>query len=368
MSFQQKLKDKLVLDQFPEVFQELLPACPAPEQKNTVIQNQARYNEVQMQWNNGLISRDDYTRTINTIRFALLQLIDQLTEDVKEEGPAFLPLHPHHQHTCDRVDQSDLFHQLFDRNKEKKVHYFYIYGPELQSHLGLFNRFSYDLEGRLQDYLNPDLPTNCTARRVQVTFDVSRNIHLYKENLVKSLFAAFSIAVNEQEPLLEKNLGRLLSASPQLSGMTAADYVCIFMSISEWDWDPEMTPDVVHWLIESFCEVELPPSAPSFLFFFGIMYEEDDSEVEEQVRQAIEQSNYIKELPELEMVGLRDINQWLAKYRMIAPGGRIRRDLVKQHFEENEELDPENRQKGEFYMEDVEIELQKMIDFYNRNR
>ena len=343
-------------------------AFAGAEQKNTVTQNKARFNEVESKWNNGIISREDYTLTLNNIRYVLIQLIDEMSSEVKESGPAIIPLHPYHQHTCDRVDQSDLFHKLFDQNKNKKVHYYYIFGPELQSHLGLFNRFSYGLEGKLHDYLNPDLETNRTALSKDITFEFSRDIQLYKTNIIKSLFARFSIEANEQEPLLEKNLLHFLAASPQLSGISATDFVCIFLRISEWDWDEEITPQAFNWLIKNFCEVDLPPTAPSFLFFFGIEYEEDDSEVEEEVRAAIERSSYVQELPELEMVSLRDIKQWLAKYRMIAPGGRIRRELIKKHFENNEDLEPEYRQNGKFYMEDVEIELRKMIDHYNHNR
>ena len=95
-----------------------------------------------------------------------------------------------------------------------------------------------------------------------------------------------------------------------------------------------------------------------------MLYEEDDGPVEQEIRQAIDQSEHIKELPELNMVDLSDVDQWLFKYK-IASRGRARKQLLKEHFLNNPDLEVENRQNRKFYMEDVELELQKIIDRYN---
>lgn len=268
------------------------------------------------------------------------------------------PLHDYHKFTCDRVEQCDVFQNLFDKNKIKKTHYFYIYGAEVHSHFGLFNRFAFDLEGRLQDYLNPNLEFTCTAFRTeQITFDISQDLNIYKQNIIKSILAEFSINPNDQEPLLNKTLLDLLQ-SPRLQGLKETDFVCIFLSISEWDWNPDITPKVVTWLIESFCEVDIPITAPTFLFFFGIIYEDENSEIEEEVRRAIRAGTYIKELPELQLVQQNDIKRWFAKYKMLAPSSEQRRALYEQYFED---------QPG-FKMERIEIKFQKIIDNYNNRR
>ena len=66
------------------------------------------------------------------------------------------------------------------------------------------------------------------------------------------------------------------------------------------------------------------------VFFFGMLYEEEDAPVEQEIRQAIDQSEHIKELPELNMVDLSDVDQWLFKYK-IASRGRARKQLLKEH-------------------------------------
>ena len=53
----------------------------------------------------------------------------------------------------------------------------------------------------------------------------------------------------------------------------------------------------------AFCEVELPASAPTFLFFFGLIYEDDDGEIEAEVQVAIQEGKHIS---------ARMVADWLA--------------------------------------------------------
>ena len=63
-------------------------------------------------------------------------------------------------------------------------------------------------------------------------------------------------------------------------------------------------------------------------------------------------------LPELGMVEKRDIGQWLERYKQLSPNSRSRKELMKTAF------GPES----EYYMEDVELELKKIIDNFNNQQ
>ena len=63
-----------------------------------------------------------------------------------------------------------------------------------------------------------------------------------------------------------------------------------------------------------------------------IIYEDDDSDVEEEIRVVIDESTAIEALPELNMVELRDIKKWFAKYRTLAASSRERKALIEKHF------------------------------------
>jgi len=264
-------------------------------------------------------------------------------------------LNDYHRFTCDRVKHNDAFKVIFKETQNNPAQFYYLYGGDLQSHIGLFNRISYDLEGRLQDYLNTSVNQSCKSLRLELSFELSDNLEFYKGNILKSLFASFCIPVNDHEPLLQKDLAFAYQKSPNLKGLCNEDFVCIFISISEYDWDPEITPAATRWFINDFCKCSLPEDAPTFLFFFAIKYEEEDEDIKKEVESILTESKNIHTIPELNMVSIRDIAKWFETYKLIAPGTRERKQLMKQHF---------GREK-EFYMEDLEIAFHKMIDDYN---
>lgn len=267
-------------------------------------------------------------------------------------------LHDYHRFTCNRDDQYDQFEIFSGKQKDKKVQYYYLYGAEPQSHKGMFKRLAYDREGRLRDYINPDLELHCQAKKVEITFETSSYPEVYKSKVLKNLLTAFSVNVNDQEPLLEKNLNDLLDASPTLQSLGENDYVFILLRISEWDWNPKVTPLVVKWLIESFFEVELPPTAPTFMIFFGLIYEEDDSGIEFEVLEIIKEGQYLQILPELEMVSKGHVKRWFSKYDMLYQSTQQKKDLLNQHFGKGRE----------FEMEEVENSLHQIIDRHNKKR
>lgn len=354
----QQLK-ALAENDLPKLFtqlRELLSASPA--ELNEIIQLEIRFRSNESEHHGSRISLDDYKLEFNRILNAVLFRIDALpSESLSDESKGEqLVLHDYHRYTCDRVDQSDRFQQFFTEKRDAKVHFFYLYGMDVQSHSGMFKRIAFDLEGRLRDYLNPGLETGCKSIQVEMTLGVCGDPEVYKQNILKDLFAALSVRVNEHEPLTSKNIAWLRENSPVLQGLGANDFVCIFAGISQWDWDKERTPAVTRWFINEFCQVEMPEDSPTYLFFFAIIYEEDDSDIEQEVEAVISQSVSVHALPELNMVQMRDIGAWFSRYKFIAPTAGELKDLRQQYF----------GQAGEYVMEEVEIKLKRLIDEYNR--
>ncbi|MBI5914451.1 MAG: hypothetical protein HY842_03680 [Bacteroidetes bacterium] len=353
----QQLKS-MVVDDLPQLFKQLRELLlPASGPCNEAIQQEARYNGMDTEQLAGRVSFENANLVFNQVRLSVIKIIDRLEpKDLKSNAALSRGLHDYHRFTCDRIDQSDKFRQIFTENEAGKAYFFYLYGLDLQSHKGMFRRIAFDLEGKLQDYLNPGLNSSSKSLQVELTFDVSRNPDIYKQNVLKNLFAAFSVRVNEHEPLTQKNLAWLQQNSPVLQGLGGNDYVCIFIAISQWDWDKDITPAITRWFIEEFCSSPPPADSPDYLFFFGIIYEEEGSPIEQEVEAVVSQSDLVHALPELGMVRMNDIGTWFNKYSFIAPGARELKELRNQHF----------GAASEHYMEDVELALQKLIDDYNK--
>ncbi len=350
---------KELAEDMPQLFRQLKERVQSSSiHFNEILSLEVQYNNCQREWLGGRVSKPDTDLVVNRITQALLLIIDTLQpSDLKaetgEEGQ--ISLHDYHCHTCDRVDQSDRFQQFFAEKRDTKVHFFYLYGMDVQSHSGMFKRIAYDLEGKLRDYLNPGLESGCKSLQVEITLGQCGDPEVYKQNILKDLFAALSVRVNDHEPLTTKNLAWLRQNSPILQGLCENDFVCVFAGVSQWDWDKEITPAVTRWFINEFCNAELPKDSPAYLFFFAIIYEEDDAEIEQEVEAVISQSQHVRALPELNSVKMRDIGAWFSRYRFIAPSAGELKNLRQQHFGDADE----------FEMENVEIRLKKLIDNYN---
>lgn len=359
MSEKKRLKDLVRKNEHEQLFNVLGEAFSAyPDKTNVIITLRNNYKEINKSKLGATITDGEFTTKMAQISRSLLELIDSLPDEAEmpTEGK---PLQDYHRLTCDRVDQSDRFYELFEAKRTEKVHYYYIYGMEQHAHEGLFQRFAFDLEGKLQDYLSStSLQGNCQALKLPpIPFEESRNEDGYKRNVLKNLFGGLNVLVDDQAPLLEKRLSDLFDCSPVLKGLTEEDYVCIFLSIQEWDWDPDITPAVVNWFITTFCAVDLPENAPTFLFFFGLIYEEDEGEIEEEVQEAIKEGGHIQILPELNTVRVRDIKKWLAKYKnSLDLSTDERKAIIAEHFQSEDE----------FYMEDVEQILAQIIIKHNK--
>lgn len=295
--------------------------------------------------------------------FQLAQVKKELTEALADttEAPKSVQkenqntLHDHHRFTCDRIKQDVKFHKVFKTVEDAKAHFFYLYGMNVQSHQGLFNRFAFALEGRLLDYLNPEFESKCKAIKTILTFDLAQDEEYDKQQVLSHLFASLNVPYDKFEPLLEKDLTYLYQNSPLVKDLGKDDYVCVMLGISSYDWDAELIPELARWFITTFCASELPESAPTFLFFFGIIFENEDAEIHSQVEAIVKNSSLIYGLPELKEVTMRDVESWFAKYSFICETVKDRENLINQSFGSEHKFD----------MEEVEISLLRIIDNYN---
>ncbi len=330
----------------------------APSLTNGIELQFARVNLVVQNFQQGLMTMPEYQTNLLQINNGILFLLDECKKvapaaNISSAGPT---LHEYHAYTCDRVEQKDTFRKYFSE-QDNPVQFYFLYGGDLQSHEGMFRRLAYDLEGRLQDYLNPELQTSIQAVQLEMTFEFSRQLDHYKQNILRSLFSTVGLPPNEHEPLMEKDLTYVLERSPRLLNLKPTDFVCTYLHISQYDWDAALTPAAASWFINEFCHKGQIQSATTVLFFLAIEYDETDEEIRKQVVEALDAAESLRPLPELGMVHQRDIGRWLERYKQTSPNSRSRRELLRNVF----------GSATEHYMEDVELELKKIIDQYNNN-
>ncbi|RME93942.1 MAG: hypothetical protein D6772_15380 [Bacteroidetes bacterium] len=328
-----------------------------PERVMAIELQLSRFNLNAQNFTQGLKTMAEYQTELLQINNAILFLINECRQNTPTSRPQTLSaLHEYHAYTCDRVEHNDTFKKVFGKG-HRPTQFYFLYGGDLQSHEGLFRRIAYDLEGRLQDYLNPELKTNIQSLQLEMTFEYSGELENYKTNILRSFFSMLGLVANEHEPLLAKDLAYALARSPRLQQLTEHDYVCGYLHISQYDWDAELTPAAAKWFVTDFCGKALPDHLPTILFFFAIEYDEADEDIRREVQSALHKAEKVTPLPELGMVSLRDVGQWLERYKQLSPNARERKQLLKEVF----------GAQREHYMEDVELELKKIIDAYNNS-
>lgn len=321
------------------------------EAYNEVLTQEKRYNNNETASLGGRISYEEAEIVRNNVLMATLRLIDQLQSGDLKEKPG-QQLHHAHIYACDRIAQNDKFKEATLLKRDDKSHFFFLFGYYLERHTSLFDRFVLDLQGGLTSKVGTS-GTKVIDVKMPITF--SQNMEVFKIQFLKEFLEKFEIKVNQQEPLLDKNVRWLCENSSPIQKLGSHDYVCVFISMTEWDWDAQVTPELTRWFITHFCKSSLGEEHPTFLFFFSVSYESDDSPVEQEVRTSIEQSEHIIGLPELEKVHMRDIAQWFNRYSFIRPTSRELVELRNQLF----------GGAREHHMDDVEKSLRKIIDDFN---
>lgn len=96
------------------------------------------------------------------------------------------------------------------------------------------------------------------------------------------------------------------------------------------------------------------------MFFFGVIYDEGDDSIKNEVEATVAQSDFITLLPELDMVPSSHIEAWFAQYLTL-----VRTRARKQMIEKCKTNLEAYCEDDAYYMEDLEIELAKAVDQIN---
>ena len=322
-----------------------------------------------------VLKKDRIVKTDGSEQFKLDQEIEELEKELLTEKAQLAKLqsahnpslnntlstkfNTHHQFTANRTKQDGDFIKYIYQKAEtsEKLHFFYLHGGDLQEHKGLYKRFVNKLAGR-----DTDFKTDYKASDIIVKdFDAIRFPNYTEEETLKigiasSLMDSLNIPERDMAKVLDKNLAYALAESPDLENLTTHDKVCFFLSISESNWNAQLTPDITRWFITHFCQKGFPENAPHFYFFFAVEYDEDNETIKEELSTALDKADFTVALPELEMVSKKDIQAWLDHYDDFWPRRSDRKKTFKKHFEEEGE---------EMYMDDVQFLLLKIINEIN---
>ena len=112
---------------------------------------------------------------------------------------------------------------------------------------------------------------------------------------------------------------------------------------------------VVQSFIENFCKAELPETAPTFFFFFGIEYKKENESVRNEVQKAMEESLLGEKLPLLKPVSINDVAEWFSIYDVLIESKKEDADMAEKYFPGQKEID----------MKDVETTLEKIVEDFN---
>lgn len=271
-------------------------------------------------------------------------------QSTPKSNPAF------HAYTCNRDQQYERFDKLRTTIRPGSVHFFYLYGGEMQAHKSFFKRVKHDLQGKYLELKEADAAKKKAVVAVDFVVDGAgaSSPERLRERFVRNLYAVLGLDPGEYHPITQQNLPNLLLESEKTRDLRAGDHLCVFAHISHWYWNPALTPDAARWFVQTFCPPQLPKDSPAVLFFFAFDFNEDDNPgVRDEVLEVIErEAEQVVALPELDMVQKRHIQQWLVRYqRYFSPP--VRQQIVAQYFS-----DPE------YFMEHLEPKLQELINHY----
>lgn len=340
----QELKELIINDKalLFERFKNIL--LPKGKVYNDVIFQESRFKQNNEVKNKGTVSVENTAMEDRRIDEALLDLVDAMQPEHLKDKPG-QQLNHSHVFLCDRVPQNDAFVEASEKLKTEKAHFYYLYGFYKEKHKSLFDRFAIGFVEGGSKVIN-----------IEVPIPYSGKMDVFKIGFIKEFCKKFEIKVNDHEELEKKSLQWICKNSVPIQGLEKNDYVCVFISMSEWDWDPTMTPELTRWFINEYCKPELSDESPNFLFFFSVSYETDDSPVEQEVRQMVEEGENVVGLPELEKVGFRDIARWFSRFNFIKTAdGKDAASIRDANFDRRES----------YHMDKIETDLTRIIDEFN---
>lgn len=338
-----------------------------PELSHDIIQQSALFNSLERQKRNQTIAFEDHGRGVARINGALLQLTEEckayLEQTIEKEEfldkqtkITFIP--PLHASNVDRRSQESGFETVFwsPEGMVKKAHFFYLFGDSRQAHESLFKRFGY----YVSEGLNWDQETGAcepVSNPIFIEFKPKggKNPQLMQIEVKKHLFSKFFEGTRlPRSKILQSKITDLLS-SPKLEVLGEEDFVFILLTLDDFNWDKKITPQLVQSFIENFCKAELPESAPTFFFFFGIEYKKENESVKNEVYKAMEESLLGEKLSLLKPVALNDIAEWFSIYDVLIEENKEDADMAEKYFPDRKEID----------MKDVLPTLEKIVGDFN---
>jgi len=261
---------------------------------------------------------------------------------------------------CNRSSQDAVFLPIFlEGPPPPKVLYFYLYGDARQAHTSLSLRYGHEIAGKQFAWDAPPAEGEAAGkkwkyRKIKPRF--SESAAMNRINLIREIFTAFSLEMTA--PSAQCTLADLARSSC-LKDFGANDTVILLLTLDDFNWHAEHTPAAVTNFIQNFCSVELPPTAPRFLFFFGIEYTKNEvrESVKKEVKKAIDNGQHGTALPELQPVPRRDVAEWfsLPEHEPLLEAGKDEEQMTEKHFGAFEKKD----------MLEIEMILKQLIEQYN---
>ncbi|MEM6967515.1 MAG: hypothetical protein AAF573_22315, partial [Bacteroidota bacterium] len=248
--------------------------------------------------------------------------------------------------------------KLYNERKpaDKRLHFFYFHGGDLQAHEGLFQKFVIRLKGKDQDFRSNYVELDYKVEAFSIKFPKDKKETALKIELPRLLLKELGVKFDESAKMEGKCLGYGLENSTLK--LSSNDKVCIHISIPEVRWDKDVTPKMAKWLIEEFCLRDIPKDTPEFFFFYSIEYDEEKSEIKEEIESSMQVAEYTLEIPELGMVKNTDIEEWFTDYESLWKRKSAFIRAKKKWMQETDE---------EMYMLDVQELLEEIINEINND-
>ncbi|MEL6671919.1 MAG: CHAT domain-containing protein [Bacteroidota bacterium] len=257
-------------------------------------------------------------------------------------------------YTCDRSEQNSRFKASFLQLKTaEKFQFYFIHGEEEQSANGLFQRFV--LEQIKTSY------TGAVHHRLAL-LEHGTTLAEAKINAKTAFFKALDLNPNQYTPdeLTLQTLAKSKIAQEK-------DCIALMFRIYSQEWKP-YTRDYLDWVTHEFCQPgQLPDSAPDFVFFVNVVYEEPtgkkglfkrilSSSPKSKILKLLKKFPTIQFLPELPPVEKHHINRWFDK---VTEDLNLKQKLIRQHFQQTEK---------EMAMIEVEEKLELIIEEINKQQ
>lgn len=259
--------------------------------------------------------------------------------------------HPEHQYACDRNEQFQPFISLLANAARPRQHFFYIFGGEAQAHRGIFRRCVNRLKG-------VERSTGFQVFDFSFVVPCLEDVQCLEVELPHTILSELEILDIEMEKMAEKTLAFGLAKSPSLSKLDTNGKVFFHFSITESLWNAGIVPNLTRDFIQNFCLRNLPADAPELFFFFSVEYDDDNQSLCNEIAEALEKADFVKNLGELKMVRDEHIEQWFQTHKMHWETVEERKATKARHFGEK---------APEMFMDTVQTKLKKVINEINND-